>query len=45
MTHRTIPPFRGDHVGSLIRSPALYEARAARAKLRLVVAVSREIWG
>src|SRR5205809_4909119 len=27
---RTIPPFRADHVGSLLRSPALHEARQKR---------------
>jgi 5-methyltetrahydropteroyltriglutamate--homocysteine methyltransferase len=31
MTARTTPPFRADHVGSLLRPPALLEARA-RAK-------------
>jgi 5-methyltetrahydropteroyltriglutamate--homocysteine methyltransferase len=29
---RTKPPFRADHVGSLLRPPALSEARARRAK-------------
>jgi 5-methyltetrahydropteroyltriglutamate--homocysteine methyltransferase len=29
---RTIPPFRADHVGSLLRPPALKEARAKAAK-------------
>ena len=29
---RTIPPFRADHVGSLLRPKALHEARARRAK-------------
>src|SRR5262245_11441237 len=29
---RTTPPFRADHVGSLLRPPALKEARARRAK-------------
>ena len=29
---RTRPPFRADHVGSLLRSPALKEARAKRAR-------------
>jgi 5-methyltetrahydropteroyltriglutamate--homocysteine methyltransferase len=29
---RTKPPFRADHVGSLLRSPALKEARAKREK-------------
>src|SRR5580700_9091058 len=30
--HRTKPPFRADHVGSLLRPTALKEARARRAK-------------
>src|ERR1700730_783693 len=29
---RTTPPFRADHVGSLLRPPVLKEARAKRAK-------------
>jgi len=29
---RTTPPFRADHVGSLLRPPALKEARAKRAR-------------
>src|SRR5499427_9658729 len=29
---RTMPPFRADHVGSLLRPAALKEARARRAK-------------
>ncbi len=32
MTQRTKPPFRADHVGSLLRSAALREARAKREK-------------
>src|SRR5882762_2517624 len=32
MTQRTKPPFRADHVGSLLRSTALKEARAKREK-------------
>jgi 5-methyltetrahydropteroyltriglutamate--homocysteine methyltransferase len=32
MTQRTHPPFRADHVGSLLRPPALKEARARHAK-------------
>ncbi|MGN6754389.1 MAG: 5-methyltetrahydropteroyltriglutamate--homocysteine S-methyltransferase [Intrasporangium sp.] len=28
MTRRTVPPFRADHVGSLLRPPELHEARA-----------------
>jgi 5-methyltetrahydropteroyltriglutamate--homocysteine methyltransferase len=31
MSVRTQPPFRADHVGSLLRPPALLEARARRA--------------
>ena len=29
---RTVPPFRADHVGSLLRPKALHEARAKFAK-------------
>jgi 5-methyltetrahydropteroyltriglutamate--homocysteine methyltransferase len=32
MTQRTTPPFRADHVGSLLRPAALKEARARHAK-------------
>jgi 5-methyltetrahydropteroyltriglutamate--homocysteine methyltransferase len=32
MAARTTPPFRADHVGSLLRPPALLEARARRAQ-------------
>jgi len=32
MSARTIPPFRADHVGSLLRTPPLKEARAKHAK-------------
>src|SRR5262245_23921772 len=32
MAMRTSPPFRADHVGSLLRSPAVASARAQRAK-------------
>ena len=31
MSQRTSPPFRADHVGSLLRPPALLKARAAHA--------------
>jgi 5-methyltetrahydropteroyltriglutamate--homocysteine methyltransferase len=31
MARRTSPPFRADHVGSLLRPPALHQARAAFA--------------
>ena len=29
---RTVPPFRADHVGSLLRSPVLHDARERRAR-------------
>ena len=29
--HRTLPPFRADHVGSLLRSPRLKDARTKQA--------------
>ena len=32
---RTTPPFRGDHVGSLLRPPALLDARAGHAEGRV----------
>ena len=32
MSERTRPPFRADHVGSLLRPPELVQARAARAE-------------
>ncbi len=32
MSRRTTPPFRADHVGSLLRPPALLDARAAHAR-------------
>jgi 5-methyltetrahydropteroyltriglutamate--homocysteine methyltransferase len=35
MSTRTTPPFRADHVGSLLRPPKLLEARAERAAGRL----------
>jgi len=35
MNTRTTPPFRADHVGSLLRPPKLLEARAERAAGRL----------
>ena len=34
---RTTPPFRADHVGSLLRPAALLEARGAAAEGRLPV--------
>ena len=35
MTQRTTPPFRADHVGSLLRPPALLDAREAFAEGRI----------
>jgi 5-methyltetrahydropteroyltriglutamate--homocysteine methyltransferase len=35
MTARTMPPFRADHVGSLLRPPELLRARAAHAAGRI----------
>src|SRR4051794_25098321 len=35
MSQRTSPPFRADHVGSLLRPPALLDARAAHAAGRI----------
>ncbi len=35
---RTKPPFRADHVGSLLRPAALREARAKRAKGEISIA-------
>ena len=32
MTQRNTPPFRADHVGSLLRTPALKAARERRAR-------------
>ncbi len=37
------PPFRADHVGSLLRPPELRDARAARAEGRLDAAALREV--
>jgi len=40
---RTTPPFRADHVGSLLRPAALKEARAKRAKGEITAAELRQI--
>jgi 5-methyltetrahydropteroyltriglutamate--homocysteine methyltransferase len=40
---RTAPPFRADHVGSLLRPAALKEAREKRAKGEINAAALREI--
>jgi 5-methyltetrahydropteroyltriglutamate--homocysteine methyltransferase len=43
ITSRTRPPFRADHVGSLLRPPALREARAAHTAGTLSAAELRAI--
>jgi methionine synthase II (cobalamin-independent) len=43
MTARTKPPFRADHVGSLLRPAALKEARSKHAKGELSAAGLKEI--
>jgi 5-methyltetrahydropteroyltriglutamate--homocysteine methyltransferase len=43
MTLLTSPPFRGDHVGSLIRPPELYAARAARKAGELTAESLRKV--
>ena len=43
MTQRTTPPFRADHVGSLLRPAALKEARAKHAKGEINAAALREV--
>ncbi|HEX2659583.1 MAG TPA: 5-methyltetrahydropteroyltriglutamate--homocysteine S-methyltransferase, partial [Polyangia bacterium] len=44
MTHaRSVPPFRADHVGSLLRPQYLLEARAAHAQGTLSAAGLREV--
>jgi 5-methyltetrahydropteroyltriglutamate--homocysteine methyltransferase len=43
VSQRTRPPFRADHVGSLLRPPELREARAAHAAGRLAAADLRAV--
>jgi 5-methyltetrahydropteroyltriglutamate--homocysteine methyltransferase len=43
MTARTAPPFRADHVGSLLRPPELLRAREDRAQGRISAAELRTI--
>jgi len=40
---RTAPPFRADHVGSLLRPPALKEARAKRQRNEITAEALRAI--
>ncbi|MFZ0103740.1 MAG: 5-methyltetrahydropteroyltriglutamate--homocysteine S-methyltransferase [Pseudolabrys sp.] len=42
MTERTTPPFRADHVGSLLRTAPLKEARARREKNEIATAELKE---
>ena len=39
---RTKPPFRADHVGSLLRTAPVREARAKRAKGEITVDADRK---
>jgi 5-methyltetrahydropteroyltriglutamate--homocysteine methyltransferase len=41
--HRTSPPFRADHVGSLLRPAALKQAREQRAKSEIDAAALRKV--
>jgi 5-methyltetrahydropteroyltriglutamate--homocysteine methyltransferase len=43
MSKRTTPPFRADHVGSLLRPPEVLRARADAAAGRITAAERREI--
>src|SRR5690349_9672353 len=43
MTIRTVPPFRADHVGSLLRTKALKEARAKREAGQITATDLKEI--
>jgi 5-methyltetrahydropteroyltriglutamate--homocysteine methyltransferase len=43
MAHRTEPPFRADHVGSLLRPKHLLAARAAAADSRMTVDELRQV--
>ena len=40
---RTTPPFRADHVGSLLRPPAIKEARAKRARNEMTAEALRAV--
>jgi len=43
MSQRTVPPFRADHVGSLLRPAALKEAREKRAKGDIDAAALKQV--
>ena len=41
----TGPPFRADHVGSLLRPAELLRAREDAARIALVVETALAVWG
>src|SRR3974377_1551675 len=43
MTQRTKPPFRADHVGSILRTAPVKEARAKRQKGEISAAQLKEV--
>ena len=43
MSQRTKPPFRADHVGSLLRTAPVKEARAKREKSQITAAQLKEV--
>src|ERR1043165_9186862 len=43
MTQRTKPPFRADHVGSILRTAPVKDARAKREKGEITAAQLKEI--
>jgi hypothetical protein len=54
VTQRTSPPYRADHVGSLLRPQCGFSSTVEGnvlsydqevAKLRLIVETAREVWG
>ena len=43
MSQRTKPPFRADHVGSILRTAPVKEARAKREKNEITAAQLKEV--
>ncbi|HSL79445.1 MAG TPA: 5-methyltetrahydropteroyltriglutamate--homocysteine S-methyltransferase, partial [Pseudolabrys sp.] len=43
MTQRTKPPFRADHVGSILRTAPVKDARAKREKGEITAAQLKEV--
>ena len=43
MAQRTKPPFRADHVGSILRSKSIHEARAKHEKGEITDAQLKEV--